>query len=187
LNSLSSFQKPVINTDSGPSYSNSTDCDAKPDISRPVIKYKEEEAFILPPDLMARYLRDAPALDIKPSPSSLHVRRDYLRLLLGGSDMHFFQKVEAHRNPAGDKSRTLTFPTFDMNPAMPLIPGESGLILSKRPETLEYSPLSLFRRDLSGKEAVWQYLGEYETKVVGMMTGELFRQQDTKVRASQFS
>ncbi|KAJ2911593.1 hypothetical protein MD484_g8821, partial [Candolleomyces efflorescens] len=179
----SAFPQP-IDSGSGPGGSHSADSDAKPDLKRPVIKYKEEEAFVLPPDLIARYLRDAPTLDIKPNPSGLHVRRDYLRLLLGGSDMQFIQKVEAKNNPTQAKARTLTFPTFDMNPAMPLIPGEPGLILSKRPEVLECSPLTLFRRDLGGKEAVWQYLGEYETKVVGMMTGELFRQQNDKVQSA---
>ncbi|RXW13007.1 hypothetical protein EST38_g12849 [Candolleomyces aberdarensis] len=177
--------EPATSTGSAPSCSKALneDYEAKSGISRPIIKYKEEEAIVLPPDVIAGYLRDAPPLDIKPNPSDLHVRRDYLRLLLGGSDMQFFQKVEARNNPTGSKPRTLAFPKFDLNPAMPLIPGESGLILSKRPEVLEYSPLGLFRRDMSGEEeAVWQYLGEYETKVVGMMTGELFRQQDSKVQ-----
>ncbi|KAJ2924926.1 hypothetical protein H1R20_g12187, partial [Candolleomyces eurysporus] len=177
--------EPASSAGSAPSCSEALneDYDAKSGISRPIIKYKEEEAFVLPPDLIAGYLRDAPALEIRPNPSGLHVRRDYLRLLLTGSDMHFFQKVEAKKNPSGSEPRTLVFPRFDLNPAMPLIPGESGLILSKRPEVLKYSPLGLFRRDMSGEEeAVWQYLGEYETKVVGMMTGELFRQQNNKVQ-----
>lgn len=71
----------------------------------------------------------------------------------------------------------MVYPKVELNPAMPLQPGASGLMFASRHDTLRNPPWSLFRRHLGGKEAVWLYLGEYECELVGKLTKEDFKSQ----------
>lgn len=161
-------------------------------VERPTFEFKQEEALVLPPSTIARYLADAPDLLIKPPPSDLHVARTFLRLAYGGSDQQFLQYILAERNPGGvqgdskskargDGKRRLVFPMPNMNPAMPVIPGHSGLLFASRHEVLENPPWGVFRRHLDGKTATWLYLGEYESKLVGKMTKDEFSAQKESV------
>lgn len=164
-------------------------------VERPTFEFKQEEALVLPPSTIARYLADAPDLLIKPPPSDLHVARTFLRLAYGGSDQQFLQYILAERNPSTnqgdsktkakrDGKRRLVFPMPNMNPAMPVIPGHSGLLFASRHEVLENPPWGVFRRHLDGKTATWLYLGEYESKLVGKMTKEEFSAQKESVSAT---
>jgi hypothetical protein len=67
-----------------------------------------------------------------------------------------------------------------MNPAMPLLPGEPGLLFASRHEVLD-GWWGVFRRHLNGKDAVWLYLGEYESTLIGKMTKEQFCAQRESV------
>ncbi|RXW13005.1 hypothetical protein EST38_g12847 [Candolleomyces aberdarensis] len=105
--------------------------------ARPSIKIKEEEALILPPDAVARYLQGTPHLAINPAPGSLHVKRKFLRQEYGGSNQQFVQYIQPERNPSSkNQKRCLVFPMPVMNPAMPLLPGEPGLLFASRHEVL---------------------------------------------------
>lgn len=150
-------------------------------ITRPKFKFKEEEVFVLPPSTIAHYLAGAPDLLIKPPPITLQVKREFIRLAYGGSDMQLLQTISAERNPTARKQRRLVFPLFQMNPAMPVVPGETGIMFASRPELLSDGPWGLFRRHLDGRTAVWLYLGEYECRVVGKMSKEDFCAQKPTV------
>lgn len=67
-----------------------------------------------------------------------------------------------------------------MNPAMPLLPGEPGLLFASRHEVLD-GWWGVFRRHLNGKDAVWLYLGEYESTLIGKMTKVQFCAQRESV------
>jgi len=71
----------------------------------------------------------------------------------------------------------MVFPKFDVNPSMPSAPGEPGLVYASRHEILKDPPWSVFFKDRTMKKAVWKYLGEYESKLCGKMSPELFRSQ----------
>jgi hypothetical protein len=97
--------------------------------------------------------------------------------MYGGSDQHFLQFILPSRNPSAVEKRRVVFPMFDMNPSMPSAPGEPGLVYASRHEILEDPPWTLFCKDPAAKKAVWRYLGEYECKLCGKMSAELFRSQ----------
>ncbi|KAF5311337.1 hypothetical protein D9611_012628 [Ephemerocybe angulata] len=152
---------------------------------RPPHKFKEEEVFALPAADVETYLADAPPLPIDPAPSALHVPRNFIYLAYGGSPYQFLQYIPAERNPSqtGSGRRRLVFPMPEMNPAMPLHPGESGLLFASRHEVLSDPPWGVFRKNLDGGEARWLYLGEYESVLVGRMTKAQFRMQRATVKA----
>ncbi|KAF6746321.1 hypothetical protein DFP72DRAFT_923170 [Ephemerocybe angulata] len=152
---------------------------------RPPHKFKEEEVFVLPAADVETYLADAPPLPIDPGPSALHVPRNFIYLAYGGSPYQFLQYIPAERNPSqtGSGRRRLVFPMPEMNPAMPLHPGESGLLFASRHEVLSDPPWGVFRKNLDGGEARWLYLGEYESVLVGRMTKAQFRMQRAMVKA----
>lgn len=102
--------------------------------------------------------------------------------MYGGSDQHFLQYINPERNPSVAKKRRIVYPVLDMNPAMPTVPGEPGLIYASRHEILENPPWTLFCKELNvKKKVVWRYLGEYEGELCGMMSPELFNSQEPKV------
>ncbi|KAF6752282.1 hypothetical protein DFP72DRAFT_459391 [Ephemerocybe angulata] len=152
---------------------------------RPPHKFKEEDVFVLPAADVETYLADAPPLPIDPGPSALHVPRNFIYLAYGGSPYQFLQYIPAERNPSqtGSGRRRLVFPMPEMNPAMPLHPGESGLLFASRHEVLSDPPWGVFRKNLDGGEARWLYLGEYESVLVGRMTKAQFRMQRAMVKA----
>ncbi|KAJ2911597.1 hypothetical protein MD484_g8818, partial [Candolleomyces efflorescens] len=151
--------------------------------TRPSVKVKAE-AIILPPDAVAQYLHGAPHLPIDPAPSDLHVKRKFLREEYGGSDQQFVQYIQPTRNPSSKKKkRCLVFPMPNMNPAMPLVPGEPGLLFASRHEVLD-GLWGVFRRHLNERDTEWLYLGEYESTLVGKMTKEQFCAQRPSVQRS---
>ena len=87
----------------------------------------------------------------------------------GGSSQHFLQRILQDQNPSGNTLRNLVFPQPDPNPALPVVPGEPGLIFACRHEVADKSAWTLFvKRDPS--VAVWTYLGEYTGEVCGKLT-----------------
>ncbi|KAF6746320.1 hypothetical protein DFP72DRAFT_923167 [Ephemerocybe angulata] len=130
------------------------------DGARPNIKIKEDLALQLPASVVEAYLQDAPHFHIPaPGPSKLHVKRAKMRLVYGGSDQQMVQIIKAGANPAkqggwgdeknqgkgkarlkakgGNGKRRCVYPMPDMNPAMPMLPGESGLLFASRKEFYE--------------------------------------------------
>ncbi|PPQ75509.1 hypothetical protein CVT26_015841, partial [Gymnopilus dilepis] len=131
-------------------------------------------------EMRAAHLRSAAPLHIVPPPHDFQVPRTFLRLAYGGSDQQWVQQITAEKNPSGAFSRRLVFPKVELNPAMPTVPGEAGLIFSSRHDILFDPPWSVFHRvggPSSSKKkgpVVWKYLGDYECVLVGQMTGEQF-------------
>ncbi|TFK21095.1 hypothetical protein FA15DRAFT_672877 [Coprinopsis marcescibilis] len=135
----------------------------------------------LPSSITSAALNAIPALAIDPPPNAAPVSRVFLRQVYGGSQQALIQKVIESRNPSERKLRMLAFPHPDMNPAMPSAPGQPGLLYASRPEFLQESPWTMFRRwENEKKKLVWLYLGEYETAAGGRMSGEWFREQSAK-------
>jgi hypothetical protein len=157
----------------------------EPQLQRPNIKVKEEFALNLPASVIEAHLQDAPKYTPSPPPTPFSVPRIVMRLSYGGSDQHLIQYIAADKNPSGNKKRRLVYPMPDMNPAMPMIPGESGLLFASRPELVKdkQGPWSVFRRE---RKARWVYLGEYENTLVGKMTKEQFCWQKETVSSSRF-
>ncbi|KAF9472881.1 hypothetical protein BDN70DRAFT_886459 [Pholiota conissans] len=125
--------------------------------------------------VVENYLKSSPDLDIIPPPLDLEVSRVFLRVNYGGSDMQFLQHFHADKNPSGNVIRQVVFPQLGLNPYMPSSPGKSGLIFASRHEIVENPPWTVFRRNK--EKAVWRYLGEYESVIVGVITPEQFRSQ----------
>ncbi|KAJ3520714.1 hypothetical protein NMY22_g12627 [Coprinellus aureogranulatus] len=144
--------------------------------------FKRNEAFVLHPDVLAQYLSRAPTFDINPPPSDLYVSREFLSNIYGGSSTQSAQHVMPPDNPSNFTHRAFTFPKFELNPQMPLNPGQSGVIVASRYDRKTGHPWGLFRRDISGKTQTWIYLGEYEWSAAGKMSVEIFRNQKEKVK-----
>lgn len=142
----------------------------------------KEDALILSSSLASGYLNACKPLNITPPPSSLCVPRKFLRQMYGGSDQQFLQFISPTRNPSGRKKRRIVFPMIDINPSMPSAPGDPGLVYASRHEILEDPPWTLFCKDSAAKQAVWRYLGEYESELCGKMSAELFRSHPRAVR-----
>ncbi|KAJ3547077.1 hypothetical protein NMY22_g1800 [Coprinellus aureogranulatus] len=132
---------------------------------RPVVPFNEDEAFVLPPQVLAQILSEAPALDISPAPSDLHVTRKFLADSYGGSPGRNAQHIAANQNPSGNRQRGFVFPDFDFNPAMPLVPGHSGVILASRYNRKSEHPWSLFRKGLTGGSPTWLYMARIRRRV----------------------
>ncbi|KAF5311336.1 hypothetical protein D9611_012629 [Ephemerocybe angulata] len=134
--------------------------DEDEDEARPSIKIKEDLALQLPVSVVEAYLQDAPRFHVPaPGPSKLHVKRAKMRRVYGGSDQQMVQIIKAGANPAkqggwgdeknqgkgkarlkakeGNGKRRCVYPMPDMNPAMPMLPGESGLLFASRKEFYE--------------------------------------------------
>ncbi|KAJ3533682.1 hypothetical protein NMY22_g7235 [Coprinellus aureogranulatus] len=151
---------------------------------RPAIQYNEDAAFVLPPQVLASYLELAPPLHISPTPSALHVSRKFLADIYGGSSRVEAQHIIAFDNPSGGNHRAFTFPPFELNPGMPLVPGYGGVIIAPRFDRKTGTPWGLFRRDIMGNTDTWLYMGEYEWTAVGQMSAEVFRGQTRKAKES---
>lgn len=150
---------------------------------RPNFKVKEEHALTLPASVVEAYLQDAPKYVINPPAQPVGIPRIVMRLSYGGSDQHLIQYIPEDKNPSGNGKRRCVYPMPDMNPAMPFMPGESGLLFASRPELVDDNkgPWSVFRRE---KKAMWVYLGEYQNTVVGKLTKEQFCWQKETVSGS---
>ncbi|TEB37851.1 hypothetical protein FA13DRAFT_1725470 [Coprinellus micaceus] len=148
-----------------------------PPQGRPVVAFNENEAFVLPHQVFQDLLRHAPSLDIAPAPSDLHVSREFLANVYGGSPTQSAQHVIPSLNPSGDCRRAFTFPRFDLNPGMPLAPGQGGIIIASRYDRKTGHPWGLFRRDITGKTNAWW-------SAMGKMSAEVFRGQKGKVKES---
>ncbi|RXW12949.1 hypothetical protein EST38_g12906 [Candolleomyces aberdarensis] len=176
---------------------------------RPVrnFKIKEEEAVTLPTDIVANYLQDVPPFSINPDPSDVpFVSRKFLAKVYGGSDRQFLQYIEvpstssvsasspstsstftpAASIPPTRRRKPLMFPTPEMNPSMPLFPGDPGLIFTSRTEILKNGPWTVFRKKGTGKgkqkSVVWVYLGDYECTKVGRISKEEWAAQNDEVK-----
>ncbi|TEB37852.1 hypothetical protein FA13DRAFT_709015 [Coprinellus micaceus] len=77
---------------------------------RPVVPFKEDEAFILPPHILQRYPEHAPPLDISSPPSDVHVSRELLGDLHGGSPRQDAQHITPIVNPSGNSTVRSHFP-----------------------------------------------------------------------------
>ncbi|KAJ3534020.1 hypothetical protein NMY22_g7101 [Coprinellus aureogranulatus] len=134
------------------------------------------DALQLPSHVATTYMKDHPAVTIR-SPSKVHVSRKLLSKRFGGSATMRMQQTHADKDPSGRTAREFIFPNHSKNAWMPLRPGESGLIFEGHYYNLEKPQVSLFTHHQNGVKAVWEYLGEYTTTVVGTMSAELFRSQ----------
>lgn len=118
---------------------------------------------------------------ISPRPSTTAVSRAFLRHVYGGSDQQFLQMFRKGKHHAGAIERRTVFPQFGLNPAMPSAPGSSGLIFASRHEILENPPWSVFRKVSGPGQALWLYLGDYESELLGKMSAKEFSELATSV------
>ncbi|KAJ3547078.1 hypothetical protein NMY22_g1799 [Coprinellus aureogranulatus] len=141
--------------------------------SRPVINHKLDEAFVLPKDEVAWHLKDT-----LPGDASMinyaAASRDCLYIAYGGSHCQSLQLVKAECNPSGSSARVFAFPNAELSPHMPLVPGESGLVLGNHYDrALSHVCTSVF--GVSGPTRL--YLGEYMWEKSRDMSAEAFRGQ----------
>ncbi|KAF9481102.1 hypothetical protein BDN70DRAFT_992137 [Pholiota conissans] len=144
-------------------------------------KTENPNVFSLPQSVTDTYLQNAETFEIQPPPLDLEVPRKFLRITYGGSDQHFLQYIQADRNPSGPYLRRVVYPMLDLNPSMPSLPGEPGLVFASRHELLSNPPWTLFCKRVKDK-AIWSYLGEYECTLVGSMTANDFQAQSSVVQ-----
>jgi len=134
--------------------------------------------------MVQKYLPSTKAkiLPISPSPLKTEVPRAFLRATFGGAEQQFLQIFRKDKHAKGAIVRRAVFPKFGLNPAMPSQPGQPGLVFASRHEILENPPWSVFRKRLSASgKAVWLYLGDYESELMGKMSGEEFSGLATSV------
>ncbi|KAJ3534018.1 hypothetical protein NMY22_g7102 [Coprinellus aureogranulatus] len=141
--------------------------------SRPVIDHKLDEAFVLPKDEVAWHLKDT-----LPGDASMinyaAASRDCLYIAYGGSHCQSLQLVKAECNPSGSSARVFAFPNAELSPHMPLVPGESGLVLGNHYDrALSHVCTSVF--GVSGPTRL--YLGEYMWEKSRDVSAEAFRGQ----------
>ena len=141
----------------------------------------KKEAFILPRLVVSQYLSKCKPLGIVPPPSSLFVPRKFIYQTYGGMDGGLLQYIPASRNPSERKTRNMLFPMRGMNPSMPTVPGEPGLLYASSHEILDSAPWSLFCQGPGSNTRAWRYLGEYESVLYGKMTPEMFQNQQQEV------
>ena len=175
-------------------------CKTGPVVSRPSKTYdicRTDEAHFLDTlsmlpavaSMVEKYLPSTKAkiFPISPSPLKTEVPRTFLRATFGGADQQFLQIFRKDKHPKGAIVRRVVFPQFGLNPAMPSLPGQPGLVFASRHEILENPPWSVFRKRLlaSGK-AAWLYLGDYESELMGKMSGKEFGDLATSVSSCSF-
>ena len=134
--------------------------------------------------MVQKYLPSTKAKNfpISPSPLKTEVPRAFLRDTFGGADQQFLQIFRKDKHPKGAIVRRVVFPQFGLNPAMPSRPGQPGLVFASRHEILENPPWSVFRKRLSASgKAAWLYLGDYESELMGKMSGKEFGDLATSV------
>ncbi|KAF9461887.1 hypothetical protein BDZ94DRAFT_1323092 [Collybia nuda] len=126
------------------------------------------EALRLPDATVSEYLKGCARLPINPAPKKLLVSRQFIGEMYGGSQFTLLAT-------STDKSRNFIFPTPDINPDMPTIPGNPGLLLSCRREMTQVI-CTLFSRNET-KPARWEYIGEYESRLLRQLSALEFTQQ----------
>ncbi|KAJ7505556.1 hypothetical protein B0H11DRAFT_2340847 [Mycena galericulata] len=152
---------------------------SKVKVAKEIKKEIKKEAFTVPQDVVDQYLRGLQDLVIDPAPrDTLYVSRKFLRLEFGGNDQQFMIIVHFTPTDGSDKRRAVVFPQAGLNPFLPSRPGAAGLIFTSRLELMksELSPWALFCKDNPSGEAVWRYMGEYESINCRKTTAEQFRQ-----------
>ena len=137
------------------------------------MKIKLDEAVVLSDSVLTNYLKAAPTLQIHPPAPRTLYPRTFLSSTYGGNPMHL---MAYGRNG----TRKFLFPTPDVNPQMPNVPGEAGLLLSARLEMLEHT-WSVFSR-IQTFPARWLYLGQYKNVRAGLLPSEEFAKQRQGVR-----
>ncbi|KAF5322664.1 hypothetical protein D9619_002219 [Psilocybe cf. subviscida] len=191
--SLTTVSASVTPAQTTPDAEDKANIDRKPK-REPKREPKQEDVFRLPSSVTSLYLHSAKPFVITPPPMTLEIPRAFLRLAYGGSDQQFVQSIPAARNPGpsftvnseGVKvpkdKRRLVFPMLHLNPSMPSSPGAPGLVFASRHEILHNPPWTLFCKRKNEKPAVWLYLGEYESELVGKLTPEQFMAQSEVVQ-----
>ncbi|KAJ3547084.1 hypothetical protein NMY22_g1791 [Coprinellus aureogranulatus] len=104
----------------------------------------------------------------------------------GGSPFISVQYTFPSRNPSGqDTQRMFIFPKHELDPSMPYLPGQPGIVIDNRYlRTKVPQPWSLFRKvsGAKGLSTTWLYLGEYEFVYKGKMSTEVFSAQNDAVK-----
>jgi hypothetical protein len=134
--------------------------------------------MMLSDETISRCLKDIVPFNIKPDPPSLLISRHFLTDTYGGSPMTLLATSKS--------GQRFIFPTPDVNPDMPTSPGNPGLLFSCRKGMVGFT-WSLFSRNQTNPTARWEYLGEYQNTVCGVLPSEEFARQRQKVyRSSTF-
>lgn len=127
---------------------------------------------MLYPTTVARYLKDIVPLRIEPAPTPILVPHKFLGEVYGAHLVFLLLKRT-------DGRRSFIFPTQDINPDIPVSPGDPGLLLSSRLDMVGH--IWTFFTQVTVKPVKWQYLGEYQCTPVGKLSPDEFSQQRPKV------
>ncbi|KAF5354768.1 hypothetical protein D9756_005740 [Leucocoprinus leucothites] len=151
--------------------------DVKPFWIKQEIKVNESKAFMLTTAQLTKFTSEMDRFPIEPPPVECKFPRQLLTEMFGTSTMSLLWESQ----PESPRKLRFIFPTFDVNPYMPSVPGGAGLLLSCREEMTEHT-FSLFIRVETKPRARWVYAGEYESRHVGNLEGEAFQDQNEKVK-----
>jgi hypothetical protein len=124
-------------------------------------------------DAIERYLQGLVPFPIA-SPVELHFSLDALNKAYGSITQGLLWE------PKGKPYKWL-FPGFETNPMMPTGPGEPGLLLCGRTEVVR-DVWTLFVKDRDSVKKRWNYVGEYQGEVIGMMSATEFQALSDSVR-----
>lgn len=153
-------------------------------MSTPAIKV--DEAFVFAQSDLEAILKNSPALVITPEPEMTAATREFYHATYEGNPYQSVQIVKAHKNPSGNTQRMFMFPAIDVNPSLPCLPGQSGIVIDNRYfRNSVPQPWSLFRKTsegVNGLASTWLYLGEYTYTPAGKMSAEVFNTQSVLVR-----
>ena len=129
-------------------------------------------------EAIKKYLQGVASLDI-PSPVSLHFSLESLNKAYGCITQGLLWEPK-------NKPYKWLFPGFETNPMMPTAPGEPGLLLCGRTEVIR-DTWTMFIKDRDSVKKRWNYAGEYQGEVVGMMTSTEFQALSNSVRVCVLS
>ncbi|KAJ3546397.1 hypothetical protein NMY22_g2078 [Coprinellus aureogranulatus] len=154
--------------------------------SFPSSSINASQAFVFSPSYTSSILSDITSFAINPPPSSTTPSRSLLHSAYGGSPFISVQYTFPSRNPSGqDTQRMFIFPKHELDPSMPYLPGQPGIVIDNRYLRNKVpQPWSLFRKvsGAKGLSTTWLYLGEYEFVYKGKMSTEVFSAQNDAVK-----
>ena len=139
-------------------------------------KAKADESFTLDESETSMYLSDSQIFHVRPPPLDVQVSRKALTEKYRLPGMGFLWKSKNQNRPL-----KFMLPELSLNPDMPRLPGEPGLLLSCREEMLEDGPWTLFIKVNFQKKVRLNYAGEYTCTKVGTLTKYEFTAQDKAV------
>ncbi|KAJ3542036.1 hypothetical protein NMY22_g3661 [Coprinellus aureogranulatus] len=147
----------------------------------PPLVIRQSQAVIISDETKNSFLVDLQSLSISPDPITCPVTHPGIQTIYNAKPRWAYAlHVPEEKNPSGSTERRLLFLNAHSNPYQPQTPGQHGLTIKLLDSTVvEGGPWSFFR---SWRRNTRMYIGEYESRVVGKLTGADFSSQDQRVQ-----